>query len=440
MTKNTVNKIGFWQTDENGLPFFNYTGEIPYKSKLKNGDDVRLPEDPWFLLGNYHITLFTHISGEYELLSGQRSWGRLNQGKTLTFPSGPWAKLDKDKNMNGGSNYASITIDGNEIQLTGFDSISADSSKCKRYFGCGWSEYEYCCDDTEIRRKLSVKPSLFPNDGTSAFLLTVTIRNNSDTEKTYDYKELLGVKYREIQFQYMPEEYLKARCIYEPFSNGRIGAVRITTHTSEPMKPAREEMSRYEFYPPSPFVCSLSSAGKVSAEKNFIEAVFSFSLAPQEEKTFQLVIGFTMSGELSEAETIVNKLSSGKSDFVDEWLKILPRFDNEPDEELKRELVWHAYCLEAMATYSEYYGETKIPQGTVYDYYGGQHASARDNFQHALPLVHYNPALAKSVLRYMLKRTMPFGEIRLIEMGNGFAYNERYFTSDQQLYFFMLIT
>lgn len=40
----------------------------------------------------------------------------------------------------------------------------------------------------------------------------------------------------------------------------------------------------------------------------------------------------------------------------------------------------------------------------------------------------------------MLKRTTSLGEIRLIEMGNGFAYNERYFTSDQQLYFFMLIT
>lgn len=91
-------------------------------------------------------------------------------------------------------------------------------------------------------------------------------------------------------------------------------------------------------------------------------------------------------------------------------------------------------------TYSEYYKETKIPQGTIYVYSWGQHASARDNFQHALPLVHFDPKLAKSVLRYMLKRTTPFGEIRLIEMGNGFACNDRYFTSDQQLYYFILLT
>lgn len=40
----------------------------------------------------------------------------------------------------------------------------------------------------------------------------------------------------------------------------------------------------------------------------------------------------------------------------------------------------------------------------------------------------------------MLKRTTPFGEIRLIEVRNGYASNERYFTSDQQLFFFLLLS
>ena len=421
---NTSNKIGYWKTDENCLPCFEYTGKIPYKAMLENGADVKLPEDPWFLLGNYHITLFTHISGEYELISGQRSWGRLNQGNV----------------PNSGSNYSSIVTDGNEIRLTGLDSIAADEEKTKRTFGCGFAEYNYCCNSTDIVRKLSVKPSQDPYDGTSAFLLTFTVKNNGDTEKDYTYKEQLGVNYREIQFQSYHEEHLKAKCIYKPFVNGRIAAVKISTKTNEPMKPAREEMSRYEFYPPSPFMCDISNCGEMSASDNSLEAVFSFKLAPQEEKQFQLIIGFAMSGEIDEMEAASNKLKCGKDNFGNEWKKILPNFENEPDIELKRELVWHAYCLEAMATYSEYYRETKIPQGTIYDYFWGQHASARDNFQHALPLVHFDPKLAKSVLRYMLKRTTPFGEMRLIEMGNGFAYNDRYFTSDQQLYYFILLT
>lgn len=126
--------------------------------------------------------------------------------------------------------------------------------------------------------------------------------------------------------------------------------------------------------------------------------------------------------------------------YAAHWVCGLREYETETDVVLRRELRWHVYNLEAMATYSEYYNETKIPQGTIYDYDWGCHASARDNFQHALPLVYYNPTLAKSILRYMLKRTTPFGEIRLIEIGNGYADNERYFTSDQQLYFFLLLS
>lgn len=159
-----------------------------------------------------------------------------------------------------------------------------------------------------------------------------------------------------------------------------------------------------------------------------------------------MIIGYSFEYGASAQDNICAELASGKivtepvCAFADDWLNIIPDFSDEKDEAFRRELRWHVYNLEAMATYSEYYGETKIPQGTIYDYHWGQHASARDNFQHALPLVYYNPKLAKSVLRYMLKRTTPFGEIRLIEMGNGYADNDRYFTSDQQLYFFMLLS
>lgn len=417
-------KIGRWLTDGCGLPCFEYTGEFPYRAVLPNGDDVHLPEDPWFLLGNYRVTLFTHVSGEYELITGQRSWGRMNQGKL----------------PNSGSNHAYITVDGEKLDLVGMSSLAADNSVCKRRFGCGWAEYSYSARNASIKRKLAVKPSHDPYDGTSAFLLTVSVKNTSDSAREYPYTEQLGVNYREIQQQCYPEEMLNARCVCEPISDGSAAFVRITAETDEPMKPSRGEMSRYEFYPPSPFMCDISGSGSLCVSDRSISAEYSFVLAPQEEKQIQLVIGFVMNGTCDEIHDVSCCLNCGASDFSNEWKAVLPEFPEEQDSELKRELVWHAYVLEAMATYSEYYKETKIPQGTIYDYFWGQHASARDNFQHALPLVYYNPRLAKSVLRYLLKRTTPFGEIRLIEMGNGFAYNDRYFTSDQQLYYFLLLS
>ena len=84
-----MNKIGCWREDRSGLPCFEYTGSLPYQEKMKSGTSVKLPEDPWFLLGNYRLTLFTHVSGEYELISGQRSWMRMNRGEQ------PWNGLNE---------------------------------------------------------------------------------------------------------------------------------------------------------------------------------------------------------------------------------------------------------------------------------------------------------------------------------------------------------
>jgi len=111
-----------------------------------------------------------------------------------------------------------------------------------------------------------------------------------------------------------------------------------------------------------------------------------------------------------------------------------------PNHQRAHELTWHAYTLEAMAKYNRYYNETEVPQGTVYDYDWGIHASARDHLQHALPLIYYNSKLAKSVLRYIMKKTTATGEIKLIESGYGYASASSYFTSDQQLFFFQLLS
>ena len=427
-----MNNIGHWSNDKAGFPCFEYTENIPYSAKLDNGTDVKLPEDPWFLLGNYRFTLFTHISGEYELISGQRSWARTNQGKK----------------KNSGVNFSEISVDGNKYALTGMSSLAADTQKCRRIFGCGFANYSYEIEGVSVNRNLSVKPSTDVDNGTSAFLLTVAIKNNSSKAVNCTYSEYVGANFKTIQFQTVPDEWLPLKYInqYSENSADNSARVTITTHSDDPLLvPDRETMAKHDAFPPLLFVKSLSENTVFSGDSNGINADVSFTLAPDEAKTVSMIIGYSFEYGLSMQNNICAELASGKSvsepvcAFADDWMKIIPDF-NEKDEVLRRELRWHVYNLEAMATYSEYYGETKIPQGTIYDYHWGQHASARDNFQHALPLVYYNPKLAKSVLRYMLKRTTPFGEIRLIEMGNGYADNDRYFTSDQQLYFFLLLS
>lgn len=426
-----MNKIGYWLSDEFGLPCFEYTGNIPYSQKLDCRRNVKLSCDPWFLLGNYQFTLFTHVSGEYELITGQRSWARMNQGAC----------------RNSGENEAKITIDGKEQILTGMHSLSTDAEKCRRVFGCGFAYYQYHCNGAEVTRRLSVKPSVTVRGGSSAFLLEVKIRNNTDKKISCQYVESVGCRYEEIQFQTLPDSCKKVKYQNTFFSlpNKKINGIKINALNKDSLTD-RTTMSRYEYFPPFLFIQDNCNNFALTGDDQHLSAESNFTLQSSEEKQLSIIIGYSFDNGNSNCTSIINELSNYNaiikmcSAYAAQWEKIIPRLDNEQDKNLRREMRWHAYNLEAMATYSEYYDETKIPQGTIYDYDWGVQASARDNFQHALPLVYYNSALAKSVLRYMLKRTTSFGEIRLIEVGSGYADNERYFTSDQQLYFFMLLS
>ena len=141
--------IGHFETDRYSMPVFHYEDNLPYRRSLPNGEPVRLPEDPWFLLGNYQLTLFAHVSGEYELICGQRSWGRLNQAVGR---------------INSGDNAATITVQREgrtqKYALTGMDSIAADSTDTQRFFGCGYAIYSYkLSEGVRLEHIMAVRPS-----------------------------------------------------------------------------------------------------------------------------------------------------------------------------------------------------------------------------------------------------------------------------------------
>ena len=410
--------IGYWLTDDNGLPAFSYTGALPFHAWLADGSEAKIGEDPWFLLGNYQLTLFTHISGEYEILTGQRSWGRMNQGST----------------PNSGVNHALLTIGGKTISLAGKGSVCEDSTRCQRTFGCGWAKFIYKMEGLQIERTITVLPSLKKDGGDAAFHLHVSITNCSGKPVSFEYAEDVLANYVNTQYQRsVPAPIRFVRTIRQ---NENTLIADFSGKSDDPqLIQAEGAMSPYDAYPPSLYL-KLLSEGKVSEENGLLKASQQYTLQKGKRCEMDMVIGFGFHTDFIQIDKTAKALAEGSAT---DWLKILPSFKEEQDATLRRELIWHAYNLEAMATYSTFYKETKIPQGTVYDYYWGQHASARDNFQHAMPLVYYNPELCRSCMRYMAKRTTSWGEVRLIEYGNGYAEPMFYWTSDQQLFFFQLI-
>ncbi|MCI1742289.1 MAG: hypothetical protein LKI18_08115 [Prevotella sp.] len=422
--------IGFWKTDHTGLPCFQYTGSIPFFVKLSNGDSVKLSPDPWFVLGNYQLTVFAHVSGKYELITGQRAWGRMNQGDL----------------PNTGENNAQLEIIGDDgtsnkvFQLVGESSLSADSCKSQRTFGCGYANYQYKAGKMLISRTMSVKPSTSPDNGTSAFLLTVVFKNTTGHNQHIRYTEAIRANYQTIMQQFTPMKNCKVKYPVSFNTNEHTVMARFKAKTDDPMLfQSKDGLSKYEGYPPVLFMDDLSHNGVPGIEKRNLSLTYNMFLKRGEKKKLRIIIGYSMERSYSNISQIRQELSDS-SDFSTQWKRVLPQFPSEPNLNLRRELTWHAYMLEAMATYSDYYHETKIPQGTIYDYSWGQHASARDNFQHALATIYYNPELTKSIIRYMMKRTLPSGEIMLIEYGNGFAESGCYQTSDQQLWFFLLLS
>ena len=427
-------KIGFWEEDALGLPAFRYTGALPCRRTLRDGTAAKLPEDPWFLLGNPQLTLFCHVSGVYDLLTGQRAWGQMNMPLPGEEPAG--AVLD----LSAPGNTPCRTV------LTGRGSPAWTGEGCSRFFGCGFARWEYCLPGLRLTRDISAAPADRPDGGVSAFLITVTVENTGTAPVSVRYEESLPARYGTLEDRTVPAERRSVRYRSELFSedSGRLLGVRFSGQAEDPLLcPDPETPSRAEGFPPALFLWGEEAAPSIEGDR--LSAACSVRLEAGGTGSFRFAAGFTFGEALPLVRALTAPLSRSAgpgpvSAYGEAWRDLLPALEDEQDPVLRREMRWHAYVLEAMATYSAYFKETKIPQGTSYDYWFGSHASVRDNCQHALPLCTWDPPLARSALRYLLKRTAPTGEIRLSEVGYAFAENGVFFPSDQQLWFFMLLS
>ena len=420
-----------------GLPRYRYLGPLPFVSPSSRISTTYLPEDPFFLLGNYRLTLIVHASGQFQILSGERAWGRLNQGPQR------WS----------GVNDAAVEAAGKRVELVGLHCAAAE--KAEKRFGVGYAQYQYYpLPDLNVTRTLSVLPSVKPGDGSSAFVVTVQLRNAGKEATEVVYLENVGAAYAQIFAEWDVDREVVQY-------SGRVvqaaDHLRCITEAKEPrplLFSHGGRMSRFEGAPPSLFVkliprqnesaATLSPALTVEKDAAGVDRMgvrAECKLAAGEEIALHYIVGYVFAE--AEIGALAAKLTAAMGDsvphFQKEWEGVIPAFKNETDSEVRREMRWNAAVLEQMTTWREYYDETVIPQGMVYDYGWGMMASSRDLAQQALPACHTNPALARSTLRFIMKRTLPDGEIKLDDLGFGWCPHGPRLTSDQQLYFFMLL-
>lgn len=429
----STSSLGGWIEDGYGLPAYHYTGPMRFPNSPVRDRAPMIPDDPFFLTGNYRLTLFTHASGLYQILTGERAWGRMNQGDTR------W----------GGANSAAIEVSGQHHDLIGLDAPAAIAAT--KRFGVGFARYDYTlAPSLAVTRLLSVTPSTKIHEGTSAFLTHVTLHNTGSAPLHVRYSELTRAKYQQLFAAWdIPQN--GATWPIDPAvpsANGLVTASFTAKGTRKLTFPPRGEMSRYEQFPPTLFVKAVSPgltpvSHTDSSNHRNIGVTAVLTLRPGETRTLAFITGYAR--EIATIPALCTSLAAPASAeplgsvFGNAWRHILPKFSGESDPILRREMLWNAAALESMTTWREYYNETVVPQGTMYDYIWGNMASSRDLAQQALPFCHTNPAVARSTLRFIMKRILPDGTVQLNDEGFGWVPSGAQQTSDQQLYFFLLL-
>ncbi|GAB4033889.1 hypothetical protein GCM10028774_18440 [Spirosoma jeollabukense] len=317
--------------------------------------------------------------------------------------------------------------------------------------GVGFAKYTHQLPSrVSCTRILSVKPF---NTGNPAFVVTVVLKNSGNDTREFVYTERMLVNFVLNGTQYTdkakrPLSY-KATMRIDPKKQLAIADITYTPNAFLVLPNPTQSYS-YDVDPPSVFMYADHSRvdyqSTVTAEGDMLSTTVNASLKPGQTIRFNVVIGLTTGhgpASFGQVETQVADLFQGASlsdpsegVFVSQWKAKLPDLSTEKNDIFKREMLWNAHMIEASAKYSAYYQETFIPQGTVYSYYFGDNISNRDHLQAVLAACYTNPALAKSILRYVIKHSGPDGEIKRGNTGFGYSAPSIYKESDEQLFFF----
>ncbi|MFS0770829.1 hypothetical protein [Sphingomonas sp. 1P08PE] len=433
--KAVASPFGEWATDDVGLPTYRFTAAVPVATKTPAGKPYPLEADPFFLIGNDGLSLFTYASGHFLLMSGERGWVRLNS------PAG-------DTESNGAT--LTVTRGGarKTYKLLGDDGLCATAA-ATREFGCGSARYRMTPETkVTVERTLSVAPSSATDHGAPAFVVTIRITNADTTPIEIDYVETV-LSHPTLTLNRAPV----GGTVPVRFVNtatalpGGIVCDPKATSDDPLVMTAPDAPNRYNLYPPSlALLASPRSQVPLQFEQREVAdggielaARARVSLAPGASKDIVFITALKPHGEtLDAAKRFADALPASRTGayFRTDWARALATFAKVPDPKLRAELAWDGHALLAMATYSGYHGKTFIPQGMTYDYHMDLTAAPRDHLQHSMAAAYYAPHLAKSTLLYTLCKMTYQGEIKYTDFGNGETSNSAWNTSDQQLYLF----
>ncbi len=418
--KYNAGNIGFWGEDELGLPTFHFAAELPLKTIQPNGKVEGDPTDPVFLIGNYRYNMFIHASGDYSVMSMERATARLNYGN--------------DKTFNTSENKSTISINGEFFPLTGKDSEMATSLETEKVFGTGYALFNYKpVKDVKVTRVISTPPSVDIKTGCSGAIITVEVENRGSKKVKIELNEAITARYHLMVWDNPP--FGKRRIDYPVKVNeteNKLMASFIPKPKTKLVTAPRQEHAKADGYPPVLIMEGIPGSGqefsfatkKIDSLATRITGTYRATIKAGEKIRFYYLLGYDINDGIvtwgDSREQLIEAVGGDDiRPFRAQWRKKIPALESNSDKITTMELQWDIYVLESMANWSEFYQETYIPQGTLYDYALGVSAATNDLAMHTLPMSYVNPELAKSALKFILKHVNHRGEIYGSDEGAG---------------------
>jgi hypothetical protein len=404
-------RFGRWVVGPGGLPEYAYTlDELHDPAAAWPVSDERVRRDHWHLVGNQRLDALAYNDGYVEVLAEER-------GPTL---------LDRYDPASGNFGGGYSIIDGaGDAPWTSAYAWRPRDAQAARAFGVGYARNVTC------RRELRVTHTLSAPEGDHPFVVDeVELANRTSAPLSFTHYEVWDVN----------RHFLDTELIYSGAINpggpafvdgaraelnrkftmsagGDASHARILERLTDASQalpldaPAAEDL-----FPADVFLAALDGGSD-----RFITDGARFwgphgapdhpgdlaagALAPTS--------GFGQPGILVAARSVTvppHQATTLRYAFGDVAQDApLPDFAAAPeprplvyvdagDEDLKRELAWHAYYLEALAGRSDYFEHATVNQGSAYYFLQGLDGAVRDFVFSAAALTYIDPPLAKETL------------------------------------------
>jgi hypothetical protein len=422
--------FGEW-VDADGLPAFRYTldhrSDPRARYAIRDGVDSTLQ---WHHVGNDATAAIAANDGWVQLFD---------------FSRGPrWMNVWEPERGRYAGGFGYVFEDGEVLPTLFLDADPAAPGE--RVFGTGYFDTRLLANQLEIDRRV-----LLPFGGSSWLLSRVTVRNLADHARSIRHFEYWDVNPRWLAFGATDEQRAEAAAVLEydvSASTARLTATERQTAAAESLRkmhPPRvppEPGPRLFLVPladtpvdgfdtdPGRFfgdgtrarpaaVAAGACTRSIDARHPCFVYQSNLELPPHGEATLWFAYGYSYEG----LPEFPSDPENEEQRTLDAWRSWLPAFRIKGEPGLCRELTWHAYYLRASSFYDAYFDRRTIPQGFWYLYGSGFNAGLRDSVQHALPLVYFEPDLARDVLLSVLAQADETGHFPYSMTGFGIAWD-----------------